>query len=157
MLYLLRKMNSFRTAAKTLLVLVCALCSSTFAGKMAYSLQEAIYLFEMKGETDEAVRILEKIANTGDAEDKEDALFYLGKIQELAGNKTSANFYYNQSLDNTRETAKAYWPPEREPPPQEDFTQRPHPENLPRNDDVHLVAEQQNRESGPRYDCPRKV
>lgn len=114
MLYLLRKSNPFKTAAKSLLVLVCALCSSTFAGKMAYSLQEAIYLFEMKGETDEAVRILEKIANTGDAEDKEDALFYLGKIQELAGNKTSANFYYNQSLDNTRETAKAYWLAERE-------------------------------------------
>lgn len=110
----LRNTVKFSAAAKTLLVLLCALCGSAFASKMAYTLQEALYLFEMKGETDEAIRLLEKVVSKGDAEDKEDALFYLGKIHDLAGNKTSANFYYNQSLNNTRETAKAYWLAERE-------------------------------------------
>ncbi|MBR5692294.1 MAG: hypothetical protein IKX42_01190, partial [Fibrobacter sp.] len=110
----LRNTVKFSAAAKTLLVLLCALCSNALASKMAYTLQEALYLFEMKGETDEAIRLLEKVVSKGDAEDKEDALFYLGKIHDLAGNKTSANFYYNQSLGNTRETAKAYWLAERE-------------------------------------------
>ena len=113
------KLRMYRTrtlssAAKALAVVLCAFVGTASANKMAYSLQEAIYLFEMKGETDEAVRILEKVISQGDAEDKEDAFFYLGKIQELAGNKTSANFYYNQSLDNTKETSKAYWLAERE-------------------------------------------
>ena len=91
-----------------LLAFLCVLCGQAIASKMAYSLQQAIYLFEMKGDVDEAVRILEKVVSKGDAEDKENAFFYLGKIQDLAGNKSSANFYYNQSLDNTNETAKAY-------------------------------------------------
>ena len=97
-----------------LLAFLCVLCGQAIASKMAYSLQQAIYLFEMKGDVDEAVRILEKVVSKGDAEDKENAFFYLGKIQDLAGNKSSANFYYNQSLDNTNETAKAYWLAERE-------------------------------------------
>lgn len=95
-------------------LLLCAVPSQLWAGKMSYSLQEAIYQFEMKGETEEAIRSLEKIANQGDADDKQEAMFYLGKIQELKGNRTSANFYYGQSLDNTKETSKAYWLAERE-------------------------------------------
>ncbi len=102
------------TAIAVLFLVLFAVPCSLWAGKMAYSLQEAIYLFEMKGETEEAVRILEKIANQGDNDDKQEAMFYLGKIQELKGNRSSANFYYGQSLDNSKETSKAYWLAERE-------------------------------------------
>lgn len=68
----------------------------------------------MKGETDEAVRLLESIVAQGDQEDKEVAYFYLGKIQELAGNKISSNFYYKQSLSRTNKTRKSYWLAERD-------------------------------------------
>ncbi len=84
------------------------------AEKMESSIQEALYLFEMKGETSEAIKILENAAMQGDEDDKEQAYFYLGKIQELSDNKTSANFYYEQSLARTNEVAKAYWLSERE-------------------------------------------
>ena len=98
----------------TLLVWLCGLVSLAFAEKMEANIQEALYMFEMKGEISEAIKILENAANQGDEEDKEKAYFYLGKIQDLSGNKTSANFYYNQSLNRTSETAKAYWLSERE-------------------------------------------
>ncbi|MCF0221529.1 MAG: hypothetical protein HUK19_04470 [Fibrobacter sp.] len=93
----------------------CAIfAAEVSAGSLETQIQEAIYLFEMKGEKAEAIQILEKVAQNGDSEDKEKAYFYLGKIQELAGNKTSSNFYYKQSLSRTTETAKAYWLSERE-------------------------------------------
>ena len=60
-----------------LLAFLCVLCGQAIASKMAYSLQQAIYLFEMKGDVDEAVRILEKVVSKGDAEDKENAFFRL--------------------------------------------------------------------------------
>lgn len=85
-----------------------------YAGKMENQIQEAIYMFEMKGEFSEAISTLEKVAAQGDQEDKETAYFYLGKIQELSGNKTSSNFYYKQSLSRTNETGKAYWLAERD-------------------------------------------
>lgn len=96
------------------LVWLCGLVSFTFAEKMETSIQEALYLFEMKGETSEAIKMLENAAMKGDEDDKEKAYFYLGKIQELSDNKTSANFYYEQSLARTNEVAKAYWLSERE-------------------------------------------
>ena len=103
-----------RAAATASLALLCVFGGKAHASTMAYSLQEAIYLFEMKGETAEAIRILKDVSEKGDREDKEQAHFYLAKIQELAGNSSSANFYYKQSLNNTKETAKAYWLAERE-------------------------------------------
>ena len=81
---------------------------------MESSIQEALYLFEMKGETVDAIKMLENAAMQGDEDDKEKAYFYLGKIQELSDNKTSANFYYEQSLARTNEVSKAYWLSERE-------------------------------------------
>ena len=68
----------------------------------------------MKGETVDAIKMLENAAMQGDEDDKEKAYFYLGKIQELSDNKTSANFYYEQSLARTNEVSKAYWLSERE-------------------------------------------
>lgn len=96
------------------LVWLCGLVSFAFAEKMESSIQEALYLFEMKGETVDAIKMLENAAMQGDEDDKEKAYFYLGKIQELSDNKTSANFYYEQSLARTNEVAKAYWLSERE-------------------------------------------
>lgn len=96
-----------------LLIVVLVCLHYSFAGKMESSIQEAIYLFELKGEIPEAVKILEKVANQGDPEDKEEAYFYLGKIQELSGNNTSSNFYYKQSLSRTNEVEKSYWLAER--------------------------------------------
>ena len=55
---------------KAWLLITIALCSlfsaHVHASKMASQLQEAIYLFEMKGEVDDAIRLLEKISRQGD-------------------------------------------------------------------------------------------
>ena len=67
----------------------------------------------MKGEFQKAISILEKVVSEGDNQDKEQASFYLGKIQELAGNRQTANLYYRQSLQKTAKTSKAYWLAER--------------------------------------------
>ena len=96
-----------------MLVWLCGLASFASAEKMESSIQEALYLFEMKGEFSKAIGILEKVVSEGDIEDKEQASFYLGKIQELAGNTQSANLYYKQSLKKTSITRKAYWLSER--------------------------------------------
>jgi outer membrane protein assembly factor BamB len=79
------------------------------ASKMASQLQEAIYLFEMKGEVDDAIRLLEKISRQGDDDDKEAAFFYLGKIYDMASNKAQANHFYARSQAITQTTSKAYW------------------------------------------------
>lgn len=87
-----------------------ALCSaSVFADRMASDIQEAIYNFEMKGNVNEAVRILEKVSRQGDKDDQREANFFLGKIYELSSSRNSANYYYRQSLRKTKETGKAYW------------------------------------------------
>ena len=100
--------------ATSVLALLCLCGTFAHAEKMNSTIQEAIYEFEMKGETAKAIRLLEKVSTQGDREDRENAFFYLGKIKELAGNDASANFYYQQSLANTKETSKAYWLSERE-------------------------------------------
>lgn len=76
---------------------------------MASQLQEAIYLFEMKGEVDESIRQLEKISRQGDDDDKEAAFFYLGKIYDLANNRAQSNHFYSRSQGFTHNTSKAYW------------------------------------------------
>ena len=76
---------------------------------MASQLQEAIYLFEMKGEVGESIRLLEKISRQGDNDDKESAFFYLGKIYDLASNKAQANHFYSRSQAFNKTTSKAYW------------------------------------------------
>lgn len=84
-------------------------CGNSFADRMASDIQAAIYNFEMKGNVNEAVRILEKVSKQGDKEDQQEANFFLGKIYELSSNKNKANLYYKQSLRKTKETGKAYW------------------------------------------------
>ena len=110
-----RRKNISPTAMCTAMMLVwlCGFLSFAFAEKMGASIQEALYLFEMKGEFDKATKLLEKAVSEGDDQDREQASFYLGKIQELAGSKQSAHLYYAQSLSGTKETAKAYWLAER--------------------------------------------
>jgi tetratricopeptide (TPR) repeat protein len=83
------------------------------ASKMSVSIEEASYLFEFKGEFDEAVSILEKVSDEGDAEDKTRANFLLGKIHDISGNAYSAEFYYSQALMNPENDADAYWLSER--------------------------------------------
>lgn len=100
--------------AKSVLALLSLCGVFAHAEKMNSTIQEAIYEFEMKGETAKATRLLEKVSTQGDREDREKAFFYLGKIKELAGNRASANFYYQQSLGTTKEINKAYWLSERE-------------------------------------------
>lgn len=98
-----------RTGALMVLVLVAVFFGQASAVKMTSTIQEAIYLFEMKGNSDEAIRLLEKVAKEGDSDDIESANFYLGKIFELADNNELANKYYNQSLSTTQKTDLAYW------------------------------------------------
>ena len=116
MFNLRQKRPASPVARTALFVLVClgVYCGNAFAEKMNSTIQEAIYEFEMKGETAKATRLLETVGKQGDREDREKAFFYLGKIKELSGNRTSANFYYTQSLYLTKETSKAYWLSERD-------------------------------------------
>ena len=106
------KIHPLRTAL--MLVWVCGLFMTVSAEKMETAIQEAIYIFEMKGETSEAIKILEDASINGDEDDKEKAFFYLAKIQELSSNNASASFYYGQSLAKTSDIPKAYWLSERE-------------------------------------------
>ena len=106
----LQKGNIFSKAWILTILALCTLFSSqAMANKMASQLQEAIYLFEMKGEVDESIRLLEKISRQGDNDDKESAFFYLGKIYDLANNKAQANHFYSRSQAYTKTTSKAYW------------------------------------------------
>ena len=108
--------SSYRLSIRTALLLVwlCGIGATAFAEKMDSAIQEAIYIFEMKGETSEAIKILEDASINGDEDDKEKAFFYLAKIQELSNNNASASFYYGQSLARTNEISKAYFLSERE-------------------------------------------
>ena len=106
------KRKNIRT--EILLVWLCGFISFVFAEKMESNIQEALYLFEMKGEVSTSIKMLEAVTRDGDEDDKECAYFYLGKIHELLNNKSSANFYYKQSLSRTNETSKAYWLANRE-------------------------------------------
>ena len=103
-----------KTWILTILAIGMLLSSQTFANKMASQLQEAIYLFEMKGEVGEAIRLLEKISRQGDNDDKESAFFYLGKIYDIANNKAQANHFYTRSQAMNKTTSKAYWLAERD-------------------------------------------
>ena len=55
------------------LVWLCGLVSTANAEKMETTIQEAIYIFEMKGESSTAIKLLEDAANNGDEDDKEKA------------------------------------------------------------------------------------
>ncbi len=68
------------------------------AAGTASLIDEALYLFEMKGEYAEAISILEKVSVEGSVREKETAFFNLGKIFELSGNHSSALFYYREAL-----------------------------------------------------------
>lgn len=98
-----------KTGTLAVLALTAFFFNQAYAVKMASTIQEAIYLFEMKGSSDEAIRLLEKVTQQGDSEDRETANLYLGKIYELAENNTLANNYYTQSLQTTNKTDLAYW------------------------------------------------
>ena len=103
------KENIFKAWILTILALCSLFSSQALASKMASQLQEAIYLFEMKGDVDDAIRLLEKISRQGDADDKEFAFFYLGKIYDLGSNKAQANHFYSRSQAFTQNTSKSYW------------------------------------------------
>lgn len=96
-----------------LVFFVSLFCGISHAAKMDSSIQEALYLFEMKGDFQKAISTLQNILENGDKEDQESAHFYLGKIYELSGNLDSANNHYSHSLELTQDTRKAYWLAER--------------------------------------------
>lgn len=76
---------------------------------MEKELYEAIYEFEIKGNFSDAQDMLARISLEGDAEDKSEAFFLLGKIQELSETPQNATFYYRQSLENPGNARKAYF------------------------------------------------
>ena len=71
----IRTCNATRRALTAFLAVLCICSASAFAEKMNSTIQEAIYDFEMKGETAEAIRLLEKVSTQGDKEDRENAFF----------------------------------------------------------------------------------
>lgn len=84
-----------------------------FAADQAVKIREATYLFEMKGEYAEAEAILEEVSKIGDAEDRAQADFLLGKIKDIAGNGQMASFYYKQNLRDATNASQIYWTAER--------------------------------------------
>lgn len=76
---------------------------------MDKQLQKAVYEFEIKGNFAEAEDMLSKISLEGDAAEKSEAFFLLGKIQELSANPQNAAFYYRQALANPGSAGMAYF------------------------------------------------
>ena len=97
-------MNLFK-----LLFLLFFWITPLFSGENESSIYKAMYLFEMKGEHEEAIKILQKVSETGSPEEKSEADFLLAKIRDLAGNKTSASFYYKQSILESENYAQIYF------------------------------------------------
>ncbi len=80
-----------------------------FAGEYAVKIREAAYLFEMKGDVNRAVEILNMVSEKGSKEDCAEADFLLGKIRELTEKKESAIFHYKQTLLESEKPAQVYW------------------------------------------------
>lgn len=95
--------------------MLCCLAFFATAGATdnAVKIQEAAYLFEMKGEYAEAQSILEDISKNGSKEERATADFLLGKINDLSGNNAMASFYYQQNLKEIETASQAYWVSER--------------------------------------------
>ena len=93
----------------SVIILLLLSAQMSWAVKMATAVKEALYLFEMKGDFSKAIKILEDIINNGDPDDKNNAYFYLAKIQDLSGNASIASLYYKQSLITAQNPAEAYW------------------------------------------------
>lgn len=89
------------------------LSTPCFSKSSSQKIREATYLFEMKGEYDEATKLLEEVSRTGNKQEQAEADFLLGKIQELYNKKEGASFYYLQNLLHTKIPAQAYWDAER--------------------------------------------
>lgn len=105
------KNQFFKLALASLVLLFLSLPS--FASNYSLKLNEAIYLFEMKGEYEEAQKILSEISQKGNAKERSEADFLLGKIKDIFGKKSNASFYYEQNLLYTKNAAQAYWEAER--------------------------------------------
>lgn len=76
---------------------------------MDKELLKAVYEFEIKGNFAEAEDMLSKISLEGDAAEKSEAFFLLGKIQELSASPQNAAFYYRQALANPKSAGMAYF------------------------------------------------
>ena len=63
------------------------LSTPCFSKSSLQKIREATYLFEMKGEYDEATKLLEEVSRTGNKQEQAEADFLLGKIQELYNKK----------------------------------------------------------------------
>lgn len=94
-------------------ILLHCFIPAVFAADQAVKIREATYLFEMKGEYADAEAILEEVSKTGDAEDRAQADFLLGKIKDIAGNSQMASFYYKQNLRDATNASQIYWTAER--------------------------------------------
>lgn len=95
-----------------LLSFICP--SKVIATDQTVKIREATYLFEMKGKYAEAEAILEEVSKSGDAKDRAEANFLLGKIKDLAGNRAMASFYYTENLtEQSQSASQAYWISER--------------------------------------------
>lgn len=82
---------------------------SVFASRMYKELREAVYQFEIKGNFMDAQDQLSRISLEGDEEDRSNAFFLLGKIQEVTENPQNAAFYYRQALINPQSSEHAYF------------------------------------------------
>jgi outer membrane protein assembly factor BamB len=89
----------FRIAVKSLITLLIIISFSQAKENGAYNLQKAIYLFELKGDYKEAIRILNELS-IGETPESAKASLYLGKIYELQGIPGKASVYYAKVLQS---------------------------------------------------------
>lgn len=85
-----------------------------WGGNAAWSMdpriREATYLFEFEGKQAEAEQILKQIVKSGSQEDKQYALFHLGKIADWKGDSKRATTYYNLFIaSNPSNSDMLYW------------------------------------------------
>ncbi|MEE0876282.1 MAG: hypothetical protein UIH18_03190 [Fibrobacteraceae bacterium] len=70
----------------------------SYAENYSIQLKKAAYLFEMKGEANEALKILEDISRNGNEKERNEADFLIGKINDISGQINNASFFYKQNL-----------------------------------------------------------
>jgi len=73
-------------------------------------IREATYLYEFEGKSQRAEQILLDVLKTGAALDRQDALFYLGKIADMQGNSKVAATYLHQYIASSPNNSEmTYW------------------------------------------------
>lgn len=110
---LIMNLKMFFKAMSLALLIITISVQVSYAENYSIQLKKAAYLFEMKGEANEALKILEDISRNGNEKERNEADFLIGKINDISGQINNASFFYKQNLLQTNLAAQAFWDAER--------------------------------------------